>query len=266
MHKRAITRIIVYSLFMLTQQRKTLLLDRLAKDGRLVAKDLARELGLSDDTIRRDLRELAADGKLQRVHGGALPSAAAEADLTERHAIASESKMRVGKLAATLIKKHSVVIIDGGTTAIQLIKHLPLDTDCTVVTHSPSIAVALLNHRAIKVTMIGGVLYRHSMVNVGAAAIESMSHIRADSFFMGVTGVSINEGLSTGDLEEACIKRALSERAAETIVLASEEKLEVASAYKIMSLENTTGIVLHGNYPKSFLTRLKSKGLDVYAA
>lgn len=253
-------------MIMLTKQRKSLLLERLASDGKIVAKELAREFGLSDDTIRRDLRELALDGKLQRVHGGALPCAPAEADLSARQIIASASKKRVGKIAAGLIKPNSIVIMDGGTTTLQMICCLPLDIACTVVTHSPSIAVALSNHTAVKVVMIGGVLYRHSMVNVGAAAIDSMSRIRADCYFMGVTGVSVEEGLSTGDLEEACVKRALSERAAETIVLASEEKLGVASPYVIMPIEKATGIVLHGESVQPLVKSLKQMRLDVYTA
>jgi len=249
---------------MLTKQRQSLLLERLAIDGRIVAKDLALELGLSDDTIRRDLRELASDGKLQRVHGGALPSAPAEADLDTRQQIASVSKQSVGKLAAALIKPKTVVILDGGTTTLQIVEHIPKNFVCTVVTHSPTIAVALKNHASIKVIMLGGVLYRHSMVNVGAVAIESTSHIRADTYFMGVTGVSIEEGLSTGDLEEAHIKRALSERAAETIVLASEEKLGAVSPYKIMPLEHACGIVLDGKGARPLVKKLKRLKLDVY--
>ena len=255
---------------MLTEQRKTLLLRRLAADGRIVAKDLAQELDLSNDTIRRDLRELAAAGKLQRVHGGALPSAPAEANLYERHTIASESKKRVGQVAAGLIKPNSVIIMDGGTTTLQLIKYLRLDIECTVVSHSPNTATALRDHSKVNVIMIGGTLYRHSMVNVGAAAIEAMSKIRADYYFMGVTGVSIEEGFTTGDLEEACVKRALSERAAETIVLASEEKLGAASPYQIMPIENAAGIVLHDNLVdkkvQPLVKALKRLRLDIYSA
>ena len=257
------SRINVYSKVMLTQQRKSLLLERLATDGRIVAKDLAKEFGLSDDTIRRDLRELASEGRLQRVHGGALPTAPAEANFDDRQQIASESKQRVGSAAAGLVKRGSVVIIDGGTTALQLVRHLPLDLSCTVVTHSPSIAVALSEHTSIKVVMIGGVLFRHSMVNVGAETIESVSHIRADCYFMGVTGVSITEGLSTGDLEEAHVKRAFSHRAAETVVLASEEKIDVASPYVVMPISNATGIVLDGKTAPSLVKKLKRVGLDV---
>lgn len=249
---------------MLTTERKAHLLQLLKQNGRIEAKDVAAELGLSDDTIRRDLRELAAAGKLQRVHGGALPKSPAEADLAARGSIASESKMEVGKTAAALIQPNQVVIIDGGTTALQLVHNLPRDQCNTVVTHSPAIAMALEPFFSITVIMIGGTLFRHSMVNVGASAIEAMSHIRADMYFMGVTGVDVEAGLSTGDLEEAHIKKALSRRSADTVVLASAEKLEVASPFVVMPLEQASAIVLDSATPKRFRSRMKKAGLEVH--
>lgn len=249
---------------MLTQERKSYLLDLLSRDGKIEAKAVAIELGLSDDTIRRDLRELAAAGKLQRVHGGALPRSPADADLTTRQGIASQSKTEIGKTAAGLIKPNQVVIIDGGTTALQIISHLPKDQKNTVVTHSPTVAVALRPFDSITVIMIGGILFRHSMVNVGAAALDAMSHINADTYFMGVTGVDTDAGLTTGDLEEAHIKKALSQRAADTVVLASVEKLNAASPYRVMPLASASGIVLDSSTSKSFANLMRKSGLDVY--
>lgn len=249
---------------MLTQERKEYLLKLLAEQGRIEAKTVAASLKLSEDTIRRDLRELAAAGKLQRVHGGALPSSPAEADLSVRQGIASQSKQQVGRTAAALIQPGEVVIVDGGTTAMQLIKHLPQNQQNTVITHSPTIAAALEHHLSITVVMIGGTLFRHSMVNVGAAAIDAMSHIRADTFFMGVTGIDVDAGLSTGDLEEAHIKKALSQRAADTIVMASKEKLNVASPFVVMPLQHASGVVLDYSAPKSIVRQIRKCGLKVY--
>lgn len=251
---------------MLSEERKTYLLECLKKEGRLNARQIAAELGLSDDTIRRDLRELAAVGKLRRVHGGALPKASAESGLTERSNIASSSKREVGSVAAALIEVDQVVMLDGGTTALQIVHHLAKDLRCTVVTHSPTVAVALADHELVKVVMIGGVLYKHSMVNVGAASIESMSKVFADTFFMGVTGVEAQSGLTTGDYEEAHIKKSLSDRAADTIVLASEEKLGVSSPYRVMALENASGIVVDSQTPKAFLKTIQAHGLEIYQA
>lgn len=175
----------------------------------MLAKQLSEMFGLSEDTVRRDLRELDAEGLLQRVHGGALPVSSAIASFAERNQLESGAKRAIAKAAAALIAPGQVVIIDGGTTSAELVRQLPLNLNATIVTHSPSVAVGLVDHPTVEVILIGGRLYKHSIVSVGAAAVEAMSHIRADIYFMGVTGVHPTAGLSTGDLEEAYIKRAL---------------------------------------------------------
>ena len=132
-----------------------------------------------------------------------------------------------------MIQRGQVVILDGGTTTLQIARHLPHDLRATVVTHSPTIAVALVEHPSIEVILLGGRLFKHSVVTVGAAAVEAVARIRADLYFMGVTGIHPKAGLSTGDLEESHMKRALMASAAETHVLASAEKIGTASPYVI---------------------------------
>src|ERR1700760_4092167 len=108
---------------MLTAERKERLLAQLARDGRLIAADAARQAGTSADTIRRDLRELAAEGLLQRVHGGALPASAAMGDLAMREQVSTADKVALGRHGASLVKPGQVVILDGGTTALQVARH-----------------------------------------------------------------------------------------------------------------------------------------------
>jgi DeoR/GlpR family transcriptional regulator of sugar metabolism len=218
---------------MLTTQRKKLILARLARDGQLIAKDLAREFDTSEDTIRRDLRELAQAGKLQRVHGGALPASAAVGDLQARESVSPMEKIALGRFGAAMIERGQVVILDGGTTALQVARHLDPALRATIVTHSPTVAVQLAEHPLIDIIVLGGRLFRHSMVGVGASVIDAASRLRADLYFMGVTGVHPEAGLSTGDAEEADVKRALHKRAAETVVLASSEKLMAASPFVV---------------------------------
>ena len=251
---------------MLTTQRKQLILTRLASHGQIVAKDLAGELGTSEDTIRRDLRELAQQGKLQRVHGGALPASVAVGNLQVREQVSSQEKQALGRFGAGLIQPGQVVILDGGTTSLQVAHHLPEDLHATVVTHSPNVAVALAAHRNIDILVLGGRLFRHSMVNVGASVIEAACRLRADLFFMGATGVHPKAGLSTGDAEEADVKRALHERAAETVVLASSEKLLSASAFVITSLQAVSLIAVPAGTPARTVTALRSGGVKVRKA
>ena len=248
---------------MLTSQRKKLLLARLAAEGQLVAKALALELGTSEDTIRRDLRELAAEGRLQRVHGGALPASAAMGDLAVREQVSVADKVALGRFGASLIRPGQVVILDGGTTAMQVARHLAPGLRATIVTHSPPVAVALAQHPGIEILVLGGRLFRHSMVNVGAGVIDAASRLRADLFFLGVTGVHPDAGLSTGDAEEAAVKRALHERAAETVVLASPEKLLAASPFIVAPLSELSLLVVARATPARVARALRAGGVDV---
>jgi DeoR/GlpR family transcriptional regulator of sugar metabolism len=251
---------------MLSSQRKEYLLGVLRQTGQIVAKSVSQELGLSEDTIRRDLRELASEGRLQRVHGGALPASPAVGDFAARQQLAPDGKVAIGRAAAKLVRPGQVVILDGGTTTLQLAKHLPLDLKATVVTHSPTIAVALVEHPSIEVVLIGGRLFKHSVVAVGAAAIEAIARIRADVYFMGVTGIHPQAGLSTGDLEEAHIKRALMASASETYVLVSAEKLNAASPYVIAALTEIDGMIVEPGVAAKSLAAYEGKGFSVTRA
>ena len=228
---------------MLTTHRKQEILALLKQKGQVIAKDFSREMGVSEDTIRRDLRELAQEGLLQRVHGGALPASPAIADFASREQITAEGKIAIGRVAAQMIRPGQVVILDGGTTARQVARHIPISLKATIVTHSPTISLEFVNHPQIDVILIGGRLYKHSLVAVGAAAMETIETIHADTYFMGVTGLHPKTGLTTGDYEEAAIKRALSHAAAETFVLASSEKLNAASPYAVVPLSEVSGII-----------------------
>jgi DeoR/GlpR family transcriptional regulator of sugar metabolism len=264
--KRAGSRKFVQTDPMLTRQRKDYLLDLLRKTGQIVAKTVSQELGLSEDTIRRDLRELASEGRLQRVHGGALPASAAVGDFAARQQLAADGKVSIGRAAAGLVKAGQVIILDGGTSTEQLARHLPLDLRLTVVTHSPTIAVALVDHPLVDVVLIGGMLFKHSVVAVGAAAIEAIARIRADICFIGVTGIHPQAGLSTGNLEEAHIKRALIASAAETYVLVSAEKLNAASPYVIVPTADVAGIIVEPGIAEEALVPYERAGLTVIRA
>ena len=251
---------------MLTSQRKQSILETLRRTGQIVAADLSLELGLSEDTIRRDLRELAAEGLLQRVHGGALPASPATGSFAARLNVATDEKKMIGRAAAAMVQPGQVVILDGGTTAVQIALCLGPELHATVVTHSPTIAIELLEHRNIEVILIGGKLFKHSVVSVGAPAIEAIGRIHADTYFMGVTGIHPKFGLTTGDFEEAHVKRALSASAAETIVLGSPEKLKAVSPYVIAPVSEITGMIVAASTKSRVLAPFIKLGITVTRA
>src|SRR6478609_7919448 len=120
---------------MLAAERREMLLSRLRSDGKVVAKDVAAELDISGDSIRRDLRELAADGLCQRVYGGALPASPAVVDHAARRSVAPDGKRKVASAAVALVRPGGTLILDGGTTALAVAHALPPDLACTVITH-----------------------------------------------------------------------------------------------------------------------------------
>ncbi|GLY37036.1 DeoR family transcriptional regulator [Amycolatopsis sp. NBRC 101858] len=246
---------------MLVGERRDLLLARLAAEGKVLAKDVAAELGVSEDSIRRDLRDLAAAGLCQRVYGGALPVSPAVADYASRTAIAVDGKDRVAAIAAGLVRPGSTVILDGGTTTLAVAHALPKDLEATVVTHSPTVAVALLGHPGIEVFLLGGRLFRHSAVTCGAAAAEAAQAISADVFLLGVTGVHPDAGLTTGDADEAAMKRTLARRAADTYVLASAEKLGAASRFTVLPFADIAGVITDADDSDQNVQKLAALGI-----
>jgi DeoR/GlpR family transcriptional regulator of sugar metabolism len=174
-----------------------------------------------------------------------------------------DGKAAIGRVAAAMVRRGQVVFLDGGTTAVQLARHLPRALEATVVTHSPSVALELVEHPGVTVELIGGRLFKHSVVAVGATAIEAISRVRADIYFMGVTGVHPEMGLTTGDPEEAAVKRALCRYAAETVVLASHEKLGAASSYVIVPIGEVETIIVEATTPPETADAYRALGVSV---
>lgn len=248
---------------MLNAERRQFILEKLRLEGRLVASEVSSTLKVSEDTIRRDLREMAEMGLLQRVHGGALPSSPAVASFSARQEQASDAKVGIGKAAANLIKNGQIVILDGGTTALQVVRHLPSELKATIITHSPPVALALAEHPTVEVVLLGGQLYKYSLVAVGAATLEALNMIRADIFMLGVCSLHAEAGISIPDLQEAYVKRAMISRAAEVVALASVEKLGTASNYVVGPLSELTHLVTESGLDEELLAPFRKLGITI---
>ncbi len=250
---------------MLSSKRRSEIVVRVRRDGSVVASELAAEWAISEDTIRRDLRELAADGAIQRVHGGAVQVSPAAADYSTRMAIATGPKVSVARTAVSMIRSGQTVFLDGGTTTAAICRCLPTDLEITIVTHSPTVALELGERPAVRVLLIGGTLYRHSLVTVGALATEYINALHVDVFFMGVSGVHAVHGLTTGDAEEAAIKRSISRRAADTYVLASSEKLGTVLPHNVVGFQDVTAAITDERSGRT-LNPLRRAGLTIISS
>ena len=248
---------------MFNAERRQFILERLRENGRVVASELSTELGVSEDTIRRDLREMAAEGLIQRVHGGALPRSPATADYTARQHQASSAKNSIAQIAARLVQNGQVIILDGGTTNVLVAQHLPLDLQATVITNSPPAAIALQGHPGVETIVIGGWFYKNSLVTLGAAAIDTFRKIRADLCMLGVCSLHPELGISTQNLEEAYVKQAMIASAAEVVALVSPEKLGTAAPYIIAPPGELTYLVTEPEIPEHALASYVEQGITI---
>ena len=219
---------------MLADERKQQILEVLRRDGRVVAVELSTAFEVSEDTIRRDLRELAADGQLKRVHGGALPAVRSVGlPLAARRHEAQDEKGALARAAARLVAPGRVIVLDGGSTNILLAEALPPDLTGTVITNSPGVALALSEHRALEVFLLGGKLVPREGTVAGPEAVDALRNLRADLCVLGVCSLHPEHGLACHALDEAPVKRAMVASAAEVMALATADKLDSVAPHRI---------------------------------
>jgi DeoR/GlpR family transcriptional regulator of sugar metabolism len=250
----------------LTDERRSLILDRLRTQGRILATDLSAELGVSADTVRRDLRDLDDLGLLRRVHGGALPRHGDAASFATRAHRAPEAKASIAARAAQHLKDGQLIVLDGGTTTLEVARALRPGLQATVMTTSPPIATALAEHPGIEVVVIGGRLRRNALVTVGAVTTEALRAVRPDVVLLGVCGLHPEVGVTTGDLEEAEVKRAMIEGAAEVMALADHDKLGTAMPVVVAPISVITMLVTDGEPDDPELAPYRAAGIEVVSA
>ena len=248
---------------MLKEERQLRVLEMLRAEGKLVATNLSVALGVSEDTVRRDLRELADAGKLQRIHGGALPRSAVTGTHEVRRRQASSGKMAVARAAVGLVENGQVIVVDGGTTALEVVRLLPPDLEATVVTHSPTTAAALAEHPTVEVIVIGGILHKNGIVAVGAETVEAYSSVNADVCLQGIWSIHPEVGISLPNFEEARVKRAMIESADRVLALASAEKLGTVSSFGVAPASAFTHLVTESAVPDEILDPFRKLGLEV---
>ncbi len=242
-------------------ERQAAILAFLARDGRVVSTVLARELGVSIDTIRRDLDELEASGALKRVHGGAVRPLPGEPRFFDRLEEEGPAKERMAALAAPLIADEEVVVLGGGTTMLQLARALKPGLRATVVTASLDVAQALRGHANIAVDVLGGRLDRESQTLTGVATVEQLRRLRPGVCVLSPCGLDVADGLTLRAREEAQVVTAMVERARRTIVLAGAAKLGTAGPYIVAPAERVD--VLVTDAPEERCAPFRAAGIEV---
>ncbi|HEY3128569.1 MAG TPA: DeoR/GlpR family DNA-binding transcription regulator [Acidobacteriota bacterium] len=216
---------------MFADERRQRILSILEADNRVEVEDLSRRLGVSSDTIRRDLRQLDARQLLHRTHGGAIKHLAPSLSYEVRQELSSLAKQSIGRLAATLVEEGDAIIIGSGTTAYALARSLTVHR-ATVITNSLDAALVLSSRPGITLQVLGGRWNPSLHELVGEEAVRAVLRYRVGKVFLGVNGLSVQHGLTCSDAEEALLFQAMIASSQEVIVLADFSKLgEVGFAW-----------------------------------
>jgi len=208
-------------------ERQQQILSRARQDGRVEVKDLADSLDVTPETVRRDLTALERRGLLRRMHGGAIPveRLGIEPAVADREGRMAAQKERIARAALEELPDGGAILLDAGTTTVRLAEILPIDRELSVVIHSLPIAMLLAGRPSITLHLLGGTVRGRTLAAVGAWAERAMQDVYADVAFLGTNGLTIEHGLTTPDLVEAGIKRALVASARRVVVLADHTKI-----------------------------------------
>lgn len=250
----------------LPEERRQQIIHILMQEGKVTAANLSERLGVSEDTIRRDLKDLEKAGQLNRVHGGALPKSPSVAPYKQRQEQNTSAKTVIAKAVAKLIQPDQVILIDSGTTALEVARQLPPNLQVSVITTSPPVVMALSEHPYINVIMLGGNLDKTSMTVTGATTQEALSRIRADICILGVCSLHKDIGVTTITYEEAQMKRLMIHNSAKVIAASTAEKLGTASAFVITSIKHISHIVTEASVSNTILEPYQSLGINVIKA
>ncbi|SFT01570.1 DeoR/GlpR family DNA-binding transcription regulator [Sphingobacterium wenxiniae] len=227
---------------MLKEERQAYIIHQINLHNKVLSSDLSVQLNVSEDTIRRDLNELAENGQVLKVYGGAL-SKSFQFPFQDGNVYAKESKKEIAKKAVSLIQNGMTVLVGGGTTMIELARHVPNDLQCTFFTISPLVALELAEKDNIEVVLIGGKLSRNTNIVMGSQVINELSDILVDLCLLGTNSISVEEGVTDSDWEVVQIKRAMIKASQKVGLLSIAEKLNSNQKMRVTPLRDISYLI-----------------------
>lgn len=253
---------------MYAPERHQQILARARAEGRVDVTALADELDVTPETIRRDLSALERHGLVRRVHGGAIPveRLGFEPGIADREGVLAGEKERIAKAALDELPDGGAVIFDAGTTTVRLAELLPTDRELTVVTHALPVATVLATRPGITLHLVGGTVRGRTLAAVGTWAVRALADIHADVAFVGTNGLSVEHGLTTPDLAEAAVKRALVTNARRTVVLADHTKLGRVDFAHVVPLSAVDTLVTDTGAEPELVDEIEAAGTRVVRA
>jgi DeoR family transcriptional regulator of aga operon len=250
---------------MLIEERRQHILSLIQKNGRVLVDELSNELGLSKITIRKDLDYLESKELLVRTHGGALPAQAgtlSDPTIQEKEELHHDEKVRIAKAAAAMVQEGQCIILDSGTTTTEIARALMSFRNLTVITNALNIA-ADLAYSNFEVILVGGTLRRNSLSVVGPLAEDVLKEIHADIVFLGVDGFDTAIGLTTPNVLEARVNRAMVEAAERVIAVCDSSKFNRRSLSLIVGVSAIDHVITDDALSSDELKAIQDAGIGV---
>ena len=248
---------------MLKQERQAHILHQLNLHNQVLSASLSQELDVSEDTIRRDLQDLADNNKLIKVHGGAISLSFNDYNYPTTPVYAHAQKKLIARKAAALIQNDMFVTTTGGTTMIELARHLPPALKATFISGSLPVALEYTHHPLIDVIVIGDKVSRNSRITVGGEAIAKIRQIKADICFLSVNAIDATAGITDNDWEVVQIKKAMIESARKVICLTIAEKLNSHMPFHICPVEDLDMLITELPPEDPLLEPYRRKGIQI---
>ncbi|GAB4362837.1 MAG: DeoR/GlpR family DNA-binding transcription regulator [Calditrichia bacterium] len=249
---------------MLNEERRQKILTIISENKKIRVNEIAGEFGTSEVTIRKDLEVLEKRGFLTRVHGGAILNTTSVPDLalTEKERINPQAKKRIGKKAAEMIQEGNVIILDSGSTTLQIARQIKFRKNITVITNAVNIASELAASD-VEVILTGGTVREMSFSLVGPFAEATLRNVTADKLFLGVDGIHFKYGLTTPNILEAKVNQLMIEAAAEVILVADSSKFGRRSLGFISPIESVQTIITDDLINPDDEKRLRDMGISL---
>jgi len=247
---------------MLKKERQAYILHQVSLHNSVLSTDLSSSINVSEDTIRRDLNELADSGKVIKVHGGAL-SKSFNSFYLRSDVYNVDNKKIVAEKAAALIHDGMYVLTGGGTTIIEMARVLPENLKATFFTGSIPAAYEYSQHPNIEVIFIGDKIAKKSQIAVGGEAITKIKHIKADLCFLGVNAIDLDHGITDSDWDIVQVKKAMIESSSRTVVMSISEKLHSHQGIRVCSVNEIDVLVTELDPLDKKLDPFRSGGLTI---
>jgi len=252
------------------EERQQAIAQLITESGRWSVNDLAARFRVTTETVRRDLSSLERMGLVRRVHGGAVAGnrlAAIDTALTERDVANAEQKDRIANAAlAQLPTAGGSILVDAGSTTARFAAALPPDLRLVVITHSVPVAARLAARGQVELHLLPGRIRPTTQAAVGADTVAALGDLRPDLAVVGTNGISLGHGLSTPDLEEAAVKRAMVQSARRVVVLADSSKVGVESPVRFAALDQVDVLVTDDGIDEEDRAAFERAGLEVVIA